>query len=305
MSGEWQTQSAESWKVTLPCTKAESDMLAAAEPELEVDPPAVLMTSEPDPTRPDDWQLDIYLGEKPSTALLEAIVGLVPSAQGTAPKVERVEDADWVTVSQRFLEPIRAGRFYVHTAAHAEAIPADAVAFHIEAGRAFGTGHHETTAGCLEALDSLALEGRTFENIIDVGTGSGLLAFAARALWPNATVTASDIDPVSIDVTTENMAANAIPADAIALVAADGVDDPRLRTRGPYDLIIANILAAPLIELAPDLIATLRQNGTIVLAGLLASQAPDVLTAYVSQGMAPSSRIDNGDWSILTLVQAS
>jgi ribosomal protein L11 methyltransferase len=305
MSGEWQPQSAESWKVTLPCTKAESDMLTAAEPEFEVDPPAVLMTSEPDPARPDDWQLDVYLGAQPSAELLRAIVGLVPSAAGTAPKIERIEDADWVTVSQRFLEPIRAGRFYVHTAAHAETIPADAVAFRIEAGRAFGTGHHETTAGCLEALDRLALASPVYENIIDVGTGSGLLAFAARALWPDAMITASDIDPVSIDVTAENMAINVIPADAITLIAADGVDDPTLRARGPFDLIVANILAAPLIELAPDLIATLRQNGTIVLAGLLATQAADVLAAYVSQGMMPSSRIDSGDWSILTLVQAS
>jgi ribosomal protein L11 methyltransferase len=304
MSGEWQTQSAESWKVTLPCTRAESEVLTAIEPDFGVEPPAVLMTSEPDPTRPDDWQLDVYLGAEPDAALIAAIVRLVPSAAGTQPRVEQIEDADWVTLSQRFLDPIRAGRFYVHTAAHADAIPSDSVPFRIEAGRAFGTGHHETTAGCLEALDQLALAGRDYANIIDVGTGSGLLAFAARALWPDAAITASDIDPVSIDVTAENMAINAIPADTITLIAADGVDDPALQARAPFDLIIANILAGPLIALAPDLIATLRQNGTIILAGLLSSQAADVLAAYASQGMMPSARIDSGDWSILTLIQA-
>ena len=305
MSAEWQTQSAESWKVTLPCTRAESEALTAAEPDLGLELPPVLMTSEPDPARPDDWQLDVYLGQEPGPELIQAIQKLVPSAAAAKARVERIEDADWVTISQGFLEPIRAGRFYVHTAAHAESIPPGAVAFRIEAGRAFGTGHHETTAGCLEALDRLAAAGQSFARIADIGTGSGLLAFAARALWPDAQITASDIDPVSIDVTAENMGINDIPADAIALVAAPGVDDPALQARAPFDLILANILAGPLIELASDLTATLSQNGTIILAGLLASQAPDVLAAYASRGMVPSARIDSGDWSILTLVQAS
>jgi ribosomal protein L11 methyltransferase len=220
------------------------------------------------------------------------------------PRIEKVEDEDWVTISQGFLEPIRAGRFYVHTAAHADAIPADAVAFRIEASRAFGTGHHETTAGCLAALDRLAAEGKTFRRIADVGTGTGLLAFGARTLWPDATILASDIDPVAIDVTAENMAINSIPEEAIALVAADGMDDSRIQAAAPFDLIVANILAGPLIGLASDLIATLAQNGTIVLAGLLASQAEDVLAAYSSRGMHLTARIDSGDWSILTLVQA-
>ncbi|WP_116090582.1 50S ribosomal protein L11 methyltransferase [Sphingomonas crusticola] len=305
MSAEWQTQTAESWKVTLPCTRAESEKLTASEPDFGIEPPPVLMTSEPDPARPEHWQLDVYLGAEPDADLLESLRQLVPSAAAVAPIVERIDDADWVTISQGFLEPIQAGRFYVHTAAHADRIPAGAVAFRIEAGRAFGTGHHETTAGCLQALDELAKAGRNFGRIVDVGTGSGLLAFAARALWPQAQITASDIDPVSIDVTAENMAINAIPVDAIALIAADGLDDPALQARAPFDLIIANILAGPLIALASDLIATLDQNGTIILAGLLASQSEDVLAAYTSRGMVPSARIDSGDWSILTLVQAS
>jgi ribosomal protein L11 methyltransferase len=183
-------------------------------------------------------------------------------------------------------------------------VPADAVAFRIEASRAFGTGHHETTAGCLTALDRLASEGKAFRNVADIGTGTGLLAFGARTLWPDAAILASDIDPVAIEVTAENMAINAIPGDAIALVAADGMDDPRIQAAAPFDLIIANILAGPLIALAPDLSATLAQNGTIILAGLLASQAEDVLAAYASTGMRLTARIDSGDWSILTLVQA-
>jgi ribosomal protein L11 methyltransferase len=305
MSAEWQTQTAESWKVSFfPCSRAEGEALATIEPDLGLDPPPTLMTSEPDLSRPDEWQLDVYLGAEPDAALIERIRALVPSMGDARPTIEKIDDQDWVTISQGFLEPIRAGRFYVHTAAHADAIPSDTVAFRIEASRAFGTGHHETTAGCLTALDRLATEGRDFRRIADVGTGTGLLAFAARTLWPDAAILASDIDAVAIDVTAENMAINAIPEEAITLVAADGMDDPHIQAAAPFDLIVANILAGPLIALALDLTATLTQNGTIVLAGLLASQVGDVLAAYSSKGMQLTARIDSGDWSILTLVQA-
>ena len=305
MSAEWETQSAESWKVTFfPCSRAEGEALATIEPDLGIDTPPTIMTSEPDLSRPDEWQLDVYLSEEPDAAVIERIRALVPSMGGAAPKVEKVIDEDWVTISQGFLAPIRAGRFYVHTAAHANDIPAGRIAFRIEASRAFGTGHHETTAGCLTALDTLAQQGRTFRSIADIGTGTGLLAFAARALWPDAAILASDIDPVAIDVTAENMAINAIPRDAITLVTADGMEDRHIQAAAPFDLIVANILAGPLIALAPDLTATLAQNGAIILAGLLETQAEDVLAAYKSTGMQLADRIDSGDWSILTLVQA-
>jgi ribosomal protein L11 methyltransferase len=304
MSAEWQTQAAESWKISFPCNRAEGEALATIEPDLGLDPPPTLMTSEPDQDRPDEWRLDVYLGCEPDPALIDRIRTLVPSARDTAPLIEKIADADWVTLSQGFLEPIRAGRFYVHTAAHGDLIPENVVAFRIEASRAFGTGHHETTAGCLEALDTLARQGKDFARIADIGTGTGLLAFAARALWPHAAVLASDIDPISIEVTAENMTINSIPEEAITLVAADGMDAAAIQARAPYDLITANILAGPLIALAPDLAATLARNGTIVLAGLLASQAADVLAAYASEGMHLAARIDSGDWSILTLVHA-
>ena len=301
----WPLQSGESWKLTLPCTRGEAEALVLADPAFDgVEPAPVLMTSEPDPARPEEWRLDVYLGAAPDERLIDAIRALAPSAEGVAPAIARIADADWVTLSQRWLEPIRAGRFHVHTAAHADGIPADAVAFRIEAGRAFGTGHHETTAGCLEMLDRMARGGRGFARIADIGTGTGLLAFAARALWPDARILASDIDPVAIEVTAGNMAANAIPAGAITLVAADGIADPGVAGAAPFDLIVANILAAPLIALAPDVARVLAPGGAIVLAGLLASQAPDVLAAYAACGLAPDDRIVRGDWAILALVQA-
>jgi len=304
MSAEWQTQGQESWKLTLPCTRAEGETLSGEIPELAgIEPPPVLMTSEPDPTRADDWQLDVYFEHEPDAALIALIRGLVPSAAGIEPAIERIEDQDWVTISQAWLEPIRAGRFHVYTAAHADSVPADAIAFHIEAGRAFGTGHHETTTGCLMMLDQLATAGGNFTNIADIGTGTGLLAFAARALWPGARIIASDIDPISIEVTRINMAENAIPADTIALVAADGMDDPALRAAAPYDLIIANILAGPLIDLAPSFALAAAPGATIMLAGLLASQADDVLAAFAKHGFAEAQRVVRGEWPTLALVQ--
>jgi ribosomal protein L11 methyltransferase len=303
MSAEWQVQSAESWKLTLPCSRAESELLALIEPDLGIVPAPTLMTSEFDSDRPDQWQLDVYLGAEPTPDQIAAIRTLVPSAADAEPRIERLEDEDWVTVSQRWLKPLRAGRFHVHTAAFADDVPADAVAFRIEAGRAFGTGHHETTAGCLELLDSLASAGKRFANVADIGTGTGLLAFAARALWPDAAILASDIDPISIEVTAANMAANAIPADALTLTAADGMQDPAIAAAAPFDLLVANILAGPLIALAPDFAASIAPGATVLLAGLLATQADDVLHAYRAHGLMLHARLDKGDWSILCLVQ--
>ena len=302
MSAEWQVQSGESWKVTLPCTRAEGEAVSALGELPGIDPPPVVMASEPDPAQPDAWQLDVYLEQRPDGALVDALRALAPSAAEVEPRIERVEDADWVTISQRWLEPIRAGRFFVHTAAHAAEAPDDVIPFHIEAGRAFGTGHHETTAGCLAMLDALEQAGARFARIADVGTGTGLLAFAAHALWPEAILVASDIDPVSIEVVATNMVANGIPPHAIGLAVADGMSDAALDPAQPFDLVIANILAGPLVTMAADIVNATAPGGTILLAGLLASQAQHVLDAYAKLGAQPAHRLERGDWSILALV---
>ena len=194
-----------------------------------------------------------------------------------------------MTLSQQGLEPIRAGRFFVHTPAHRDAVPPGSVAFEIDAGRAFGTGQHETTTGCLLALDALKREGASFANLADIGTGTGLLAFAAMRLWPAARAIASDIDPVAIEVTAENAAINRIPLGRargrLELAVAAGLDHRRLQARAPYDLIIANILAGPLIELAPALAAALAPGGRLILAGLLDHQADRVAAAYRRRGL--------------------
>ncbi|MBV9931437.1 MAG: 50S ribosomal protein L11 methyltransferase [Alphaproteobacteria bacterium] len=296
----------DSWKVSLPCTRAEAEGLKEdISPLALLDVPPVLMTSEPDPAAPDRWRLDAYFGEPPTAQMLAHLTALAPSAVGIAPTVERVEDRDWVTLSQQGLEPIRAGRFFVHTPAHREAAPPDAVALEIDAGRAFGTGQHETTSGCLVALSRLKDQGVRFRNLLDLGTGTGLLAFAALRLWPAARAIASDIDPVSIEVTAENAAINGVATGRgpgeLELAVADGLGHARIEARAPYDLILANILAGPLIDLAPDVAAALAPGGRLILAGLLAGQAEAVAAAYRRRGLMLTTRIDRGEWPTLVL----
>ncbi|MEG8052649.1 50S ribosomal protein L11 methyltransferase [Sphingomonas aerolata] len=187
-------------------------------------------------------------------------------------------------MSQAGLEPLSVGRFFVHTRAHADAVPAGKRAFLIEASRAFGTGHHETTSGCLAMLDGLAdaAPGERFANVIDIGTGTGLLAFAAADLWPDAAVMGTDIDPVSIEVTQENADLNGVAG--IDLVVADGTLDDAIVARAPYDLVIANILAGPLVSMAPEIASIADAGATIVLAGLLETQRAGVVAAYEACG---------------------
>ena len=269
-----------------------------------LDFPPVLTTSEPDPARPDEWRLDAFFEARPDERALALLAALAPSARA-APSVEEVAEADWVTLSQQGLEPIRAGRFFVHTPERRDVAPAGAVAIEIGAGRAFGTGQHATTTGCLLALDRLKESGVAFDDILDLGTGTGLLAVAALKLWPTARVAASDIDPVAIEVATENAAANGVVVGTgrgeADLVVAAGLDHPALRARAPYDLVIANILAGPLIELAPSVAGALTPGGRLILAGLLTSQAEEVAAAYRRQGLTLAFSIERGDWPTLAM----
>ncbi|WP_339345616.1 50S ribosomal protein L11 methyltransferase [uncultured Sphingomonas sp.] len=284
----------DSWRVTLPCTRAEAEAIDAAD-DLVIE--AVLMTTEEVEDDRERWRLDAYVEDEPDAALLAALAALVPSAAGTAPVVTPLGAEDWVAMSQAGLEPIREGRFVVHTSAHPVAAPPGGRAFLIDAGQAFGTGHHATTSGCLAMLDGMA--DRAFANVIDLGTGTGLLAFAARHLWPAATITATDIDPAAIHVTRENAAENGI--DALHLIVADGALSDDIAARAPYDLVIANILAGPLISMAPEVAAIAAPGGAIVLAGLLDTQREQVIAAFAACGCTLELVDRRGDWTILRL----
>ncbi len=285
----------ECWKLTLPCTRAESEVLAAADLS-HLDPAPVFNLSEPDESKPDAWRLDAYFEGRPSRIVLRRVAELVPSARRIEPKAVQVEDEDWVSRSQAGFEPLVAGRFHVRTPDH----PArgDLIDFVIPAGLAFGTGQHATTAGCLEALDGLKRQGKVFRHILDLGTGTGLLAFAAMRLWPSARGTASDIDPVSIKVVRENAALNGVRR--LHLTVADGLNHRDLIARAPYDLVIANILAGPLIDVAAHIAASVAPRGTLILAGLLDTQADTVAQAYRRQGMR-LARSSSGEWPVLMM----
>ena len=294
-----------SWRVTLHCNRAEAEALPESDELFPfAETPPVIVADEPDPARPDDWRIHAYFAHEPDVAELAALSQL---AAASTPAIEHLGEDDWVTMSQAGLEPIRAGRFFVHTPTHREAVPADVIAYEIDAGLAFGTGHHDTTAGCLAALDRLAVAGRQYTNVADIGTGTGLLAFAALALWPRAKGIATDIDPISIDVTADNARINHVPighgAGELLLVVADGVEHEMIVERAPFDLLIANILAGPLIDLAPAFAASVTSGATVILAGLLDTQAPAVIAAYERQGMRLVEQ-GTGEWSVLVLEAA-
>ena len=293
-----------SWRVTLHCTRAEAEALPTSEDLFPFsDAPPVIVADEPDPHAPDDWRIHAYFADQPTT---QELVLLTRLAAGSEPHLDHLGEEDWVTKSQSGLEPIRAGRFFVHTPVHAP--DPDAINFEIDAGLAFGTGQHDTTAGCLAALDRLQASGKSFTNIADIGTGTGLLAFAALALWPEAKAIATDIDPISIDVTNDNARINNVkighaPGELL-LTVADGMDHPMLATRAPYDLLIANILAGPLIDLAPAFASAVTPDGILVLAGLLDTQDDAVIAAYEAQGCFVLE-YGEGEWRVLVLEKAA
>lgn len=295
----------QAWKLIAYAPRAVIEAaLLAHEDALEWDPEIVLSGSEVAEDNPEAWQLEAWLTRKPSKSDKALISGLFT---GEAPRLEaeQLPDVDWLTESQSGLEPIGAGRFHIHTPEHPPLDEPGVTDFVIPASQAFGTGQHATTAGCLAMLTRMKANGVVVRNCADIGTGTGLLAFAAMDLWPHAFATASDIDDVCPAVVADNAAANDVPMGArageLTMLVADGMDHPLLQARGPYDLVIANILAGPLIELAPDFARALVPGGHLLLAGLLGTQEPQVRAACRRAGLRLAARLVNGDWSILWL----
>lgn len=297
-----------SWKLTLPCTRQEAEALYEGEDWIAtLDPMPSIVTDEMEAFNDAKWRLEAYFPEQPGPDVIAAIQQRLPSAAKTKAVLQELPEEDWLVLSQQGLAPVHAGRFYVHTSSNKGNVPRGAVPFLIEASQAFGTGGHDTTSGCLSMLDKMRRQGKRFDLIADIGTGTGLLAFAANNLWPRAYITASDIDPVSIDVTAENAEINKVPLGGtpghLALCVATGTDHELIQSRAPYDLVIANILAGPLIELAPSLSAVLQDGGTLILAGLLNTQAASVIGRYQKLGFRLEERADTGDWPCLRLVK--
>jgi ribosomal protein L11 methyltransferase len=245
----------------------------------------------------DRWEVGAYFEERPNDVLL-AVLGAAFGAADFA--LSELPETDWVAKVKRDLHPVEAGRFFVHGSHDADKVPAGRVALMIEATVAFGTGHHGTTLGCLQALDRLVADGAVFRNVADIGCGTAVLAMAAAKVLPDARVLASDIDAVAVAVAEANLPVNGLQG-RIACITAPGFDHPAIAAAAPFDLIFANILKGPLVELAPGMASHCAAGGVVILSGLLAVQAESVTAAYVAAGFAPQLRQDLGEWSTLVL----
>ena len=242
------------------------------------------------------WEVGGYF-EAPPDGVALALLAAAHGAKDFA--VSELPETDWVAEVRRELHPVTAGRFFVYGSHDADKLPDDAVGLLIEAAMAFGTGHHGTTQGCLEALDALISEGFVAHNTVDIGCGTAVLALAAAKTWPE-TVLASDIDQVAVDVARANAAANGL-TDRVICVEAAGFEHLELSEKAPFDLIFANILKGPLIDLAPAMAQHSAKGGRVILSGLLIAQADDVIAAYVEAGFSLIRRAELGDWATLTL----
>jgi ribosomal protein L11 methyltransferase len=242
------------------------------------------------------WEIGGYFTEKPDLAGLALLASLHGAKDFV---VSEVPETDWVAKVKRELAPVEAGRFFVYGSHDADKVPEGAEPLLIEAAMAFGTGHHGTTLGCLRALDHLANQGFVGKSVADIGCGTAVLAMGAARIWPD-TVMASDIDMVAVEVAEANVIANDLVGRVICL-EAKGFDHPDLKAAAPFDLIFANILKGPLIDLAPDMAANLQSGGYAILSGILVPQAEEVIEAYARSGINLVKREDIGDWTTLIL----
>ena len=245
------------------------------------------------------WIVEVYFGAAPDEANVRSLVAAA-AGEAAAARVEfgRVAQRDWVASSLEGLSAVRAGRFLVHGAHDRARVKPNDIALEIEAALAFGTGHHGTTRGCLTFLDRICKTRRP-RRILDVGTGTGVLAIAAAKLLKQS-VAAGDIDPISVAATASNARLNGAGA-WLKPVTATGVAHPALQAGGPYDVILANILARPLRALAPALTRLAAPGAEIVLSGLLGRDAAGVLSAYRAQGFTLVRRLDIDGWVSLLL----
>lgn len=255
-----------------------------------------------DPTREDaetGWRLEAYFEERPDS---DAIAELLAACQGLSDAaLQELPDIDWVAHALAGLGVVRAGRFVLYGIHDADKLPNGEgdIAIRIDANQAFGTGHHPTTAGCLALLDRLA--GIRPEGVFDLGTGSAVLAIAAAKLW-NAPVLATDIDEKSVEIARENAALNEVE-DLVEFAVADGFAHRLIEDGGPFEFVFANILAGPLVELAPAMAAHVKPGGRVMLAGLMAEQEMKVSAAYETAGFRRLNRLEHNVWPVLLYVR--
>jgi ribosomal protein L11 methyltransferase len=256
-----------------------------------------------------DWRLELILQDKPEPGDLQAHLSVQATLlgydvqQGSAWAVEAIDtDTDWLQECYRAFPPFSVGPFFIYGSHYQEGVPDGQMGLQIDAATAFGSGEHGTTKGCLQAMLDMKGAGQCPWNVLDMGCGSGILAIAAWKLWKTP-ILAVDIDPESVRVSAHHAELNGVKlgGSCLTCAAGDGFATPLVGKKAPFDLIIANILAGPLIEMAADLAAVSDQRGYVILSGMLQEQAAEVLAAYESLGFTCLKRYDNGEWTTLKL----
>lgn len=250
---------------------------------------------------PDRWRVEAYFDVDAGDR--DLATELAPLVEWPLPpfEIETVPELNWVAISQAALPPVPAGRFTIHGSHDSGRVAHGPNAILIDAGEAFGTAHHATTLGCLLAIDRLT-RFRAFENMLDLGCGSGVLAIAAAKAMPQTRIIAADMDPQSVKVASENVRLNGV-GNRIALFVGNGLQHPKVRARAPFDFLVANILAGPLVDLAPSISRAVVPGGTLVLSGILIPQAREVIATYLAHGFSLESHDRITGWSTLTFAR--
>lgn len=244
------------------------------------------------------WEVGGYFVEDPDRAGLALLAAMHGAKDFT---VSEVPETDWVAHVRRELAPVKAGRFFVYGSHDADKVPADSIPLLIEAAMAFGTGHHGTTQGCLEAFDHLISEGFQPTSVADIGCGTAVLAMASAKLFPIPTI-AADIDEIAVEVAVANLSVNDLD-DQVTCVEAAGFDHPEIALESPYSLVFANILKGPLIDLAPEMAKNVENGGFVIISGILHQQADEVVSIYTQNGFNEHKRLEIGEWTTTILTR--
>ena len=246
-----------------------------------------------------EWEVGAYFHDKPD----EISILLLGNAFGTDGfAISEIPETDWVAKVKRELSPVEAGRFFVFGKHDFKKLPKDKVGLLIEASMAFGTGHHGTTKGCLLALNNLITKGKKIDDVIDIGCGTAVLAMAVAKV-SSSRVIASDVDQVAVEVALENLKANKLE-NRIACFQATGFEHTQIKSNAPFDLIFANILKLPLIDLAPSIRKNLKSNGHAIISGILDAQAVEIIEVYLQNKLEVLDRIDIDEWVTFTLISS-
>ena len=246
-----------------------------------------------------EWEVGAYFRDRPDEISI-LILENAFKAHGFA--ISEIPEIDWVTKVKRELSPVEAGQFFVFGKHDSHKLPKDRVGLLIEASMAFGTGHHGTTKGCLLALDKLVARDKKIDEVIDIGCGTAVLAMAVGKV-SSSRIIASDVDQVAVEVALANLKANNLE-NRIACIQATGFEDMQIRSNAPFDLVFANLLKPPLLDLAPCIRRYLKSGGHAIISGILDLQAIEIIEVYRQNDLEVQDRIDIGEWVTLTLISS-